>query len=113
MLYSNARNSIPKDEGPMTELLETDTAPSAEIEKIWADHNAYQYGMKGIKIHVRFTITNLKGQTLSFCTYFYQEDNITQLHDAYGNHFACDDCGISNYDNSVFEDFDLFMPYVD
>ena len=88
-----------------------DNTPMAEIERIWVDHNVYEDGSKGMRIHVKFTNRNLKGRRISVYAYFYQEDNITELHDPYGNSLSCHDSSTPKYDNSTYEDFDIFIPH--
>lgn len=87
-----------------------DNTPSAEIERVWVDHNVYENGSKGMKIHVKFSNKNLKGKRITVYAYFYQEDNVTELHDPYGNSLSCHRSSTPTYDNSTYEDFELFMP---
>lgn len=87
------------------------TTPTAEIERIWMEHNVYENGSKGMKIHVKFNNRNLKGQRITVYAYFYQEDNVTELHDQYGNSLFCHSSSTPTYDNSTYEDFVLFMSH--
>lgn len=87
-----------------------DYTPSAEIERIWVDHNVYENGSKGMRIHVKFSNRNLKGESITIYAYFYHEDNITELYDQYGNSLSCYSSSTPTYDNSTYEDFELFMP---
>lgn len=87
------------------------TSPSADIEKIWVDHNVYQNGLKGMKIHVRFTVDNMKGNMIYGYVFLYYKDNVTPLHDPFGNNLSFYSYGTSNYDGSIFEDFQIFVPY--
>lgn len=88
-----------------------DNTPVAEIERIWVDHNVYEDGSKGMRIHVKFSNRNLKGRRISVYAYFYQEDNVTELHDPYGNPLSCHDSSTPQYDNSTYEDFDIFISH--
>lgn len=88
-------------------------SPTAEIERIWMDHNVYQNGEKGMKIHVHFTNKNMKDKRIYVYAYFYQEDNTTQLHDQYGNALCTYASSTPQYDSSTYEDFDLFISHSD
>lgn len=87
------------------------TSPSADIERIWLDHSVYQNGVKGMKIHVEFTVENMNGKTVYAYAYFYWGDNVTPLHDQYGNNLSFYGYGTSNYDSCRFNDFVIFVPY--
>lgn len=88
-----------------------DTSPKADIESIWVDHNVYQYGQKGMKIHIDFTVKNMKGKQIRVYAYFYYGDNENPLYDRYGNNLAFSKSGIPDYDESLFEDAQIFVPY--
>lgn len=87
------------------------TTPSAEIERIWVDHSVYQNGVKGMRIHIKFTVDNMNGKTIYAYALFYYGDNVTPLHDAYGNNLSFSSYGTPNYDGCRFEDFQIFVPY--
>ncbi len=87
------------------------TSPRAEIERIWVDHSVYQDGVKGMMIHVKFTVDNMNGKTIYAYALFYYGDNVTPLHDAYGNNLSFSSYGTPNYDGSRFNDFKIFIPY--
>lgn len=95
---------------------EPNTEPVATIEKIWCVHDVYQYGQKGMEIHVKFHVKRMLGRTGRCVAYFYQSDNTTPLYDYNGNYTTSDgqvSCGsdyMPSYEESVFKDFTLFMP---
>lgn len=88
------------------------TEPTAEIERIWMDHGVYQNGQQGMRIHVKFTVDNMNGKTIYAYALFYWGDNVTPLHDSYGNNLSFYGYGTSNYDGCRFEDMTIFVPYV-
>lgn len=88
------------------------TSPSADIESIWMDHNVYQNGVPGMKIHVKFTVENMNGKTIYAYALFYWGDNITPLHDSYGNNLSFYGYGTPSYDSARFKDFTIFVPYL-
>lgn len=87
------------------------TSPRAEIERVWVDHSVYQNGVKGMRIHVKFTVDNMNGKTIYAYALFYYGDNVTPLHDAYGNNLSFSSYGTPNYDGCRFDDFKIFVPY--
>ena len=95
---------------------EPNTEPVATIEKIWCVHDVYQYGQKGMEIHVKFHVKRMLGRTGRCVAYFYQSDNTTPLYDYNGNYTTSDgqvSCGsdyMPSYEESVFKEFTLFMP---
>lgn len=90
---------------------EGDTSPKANIESIWVDHNVYQNNYKGMKIHVKFTVENMNGNTIYAYAYFYWGNNTTPLHDPNGNNLSFYNYGTPSYDNARFDDFVIFVPY--
>lgn len=89
-----------------------DTKPSADIGSVWVDHNEYYNGYKGMMIHVGFTTENLLDKTVYVYAYFYYEDNVTPLHNQYGNDLYYYGTGKVNYKSCRFDDFKIFVPYV-
>ena len=89
---------------------------SASIESIWVDHNVYQDGKKGMRIHIKMNLDNLRGKNCRASAYFYDE-NGTALVDRNDDYCTTDgkvSCGRNfspSYDSSTFSDFELFMPY--
>lgn len=88
---------------------------SATINKVWVDYNAYEDGIKGMRIHIDMNAYNLKSKPCRASAYFYTESG-TALVDTNGNyrtqdgHVSCGDDFSPRYDNSHYEDFTLFMP---
>lgn len=87
------------------------TSPTANIENIWMDHGVYQNGIQGMKIHVKFTVDNMNGNTIYAYAFFYWGDNITPLHNQYGNNLSFYGYGTPSYDSARFDDFIIFVPY--
>lgn len=93
---------------------------SGAIEKIWIEHNVVQYigfqMFQGMKIHVKFTVNNMLGKTGNINVYFLFQ-NGTKLMD-YNGLFRASDGQVTvggnftpNYQNCVYNDYVLFMPY--
>jgi hypothetical protein len=85
--------------------------PRAHIERIWVDYNEYQNGEDGMNIHVKFTVNNLLDEDVDVYVYFYQGNNLTPLHDRYGDNVYFFETTSVNYKSSIFNDFDIFIPY--
>lgn len=88
---------------------------SAKINRIWVDHNVYEDGKKGMRIHINMNVYNLKSKQCRATAYFYTESG-TALTDRNNNYHTTDgkvSCGENfnpGYDNTIYEDFTIFMP---
>ena len=94
----------------------TAQAQQAEILDIWVDHNVFEDGHKGMRIHVKFTVDDLKDSEGLCIAYFYFADG-RKLRD-FNERFRTIDDQVSvsktftpGYVNSIYRDFKLFMPY--
>jgi TIR domain len=89
--------------------------PTAQITSIWQDHNVWKGERKGMMIHVAFKIQNLKGKDGQVATYFCFSDgsylkSYDNNRDPAGN-LCVSDNFVPGYDDTVWDDFKLFMPY--
>lgn len=96
----------------------TANAQSCEVEDIWLEHNVYQSGYKGMKIHSEFTVDDCEGKTIQCCAYFFNEDGYP-IAAPYGAPSYCKTrdgqlCTGTNsyvkYESSYWDDFVLFIP---
>lgn len=85
--------------------------PTATIENVWVDHNAWNGMVKGMKIHIKLRIAGYKGRTVKYCVFFYQSDNTTKLVNMYGNHISQSATSTSDYDDCTWNDWWIFVPY--
>lgn len=89
---------------------------TGNIEKVWTEYNCWQNGLKGMKIHTKFNVNNLRGKKGRICAYFYfasgvrLKPNMTQ-YSTTDNHVTVQSEFKPNYDNTTFNDFTLFIPY--
>lgn len=88
------------------------TKPSATIESVWVEHNVIVNGLSGMNIHTKFSVANQKDKDVYVYAFFYYVDNVTVLHDPYGNDLSIYKNVSPTYDNSTYNDLVLFMPYV-
>lgn len=92
------------------------TSKTATIKEVTVDHNVYQDGNKGMKIHVKFEILNCKDDACRAIAYFYYangtaiKDTNGQYKDASGNVSAGVDFK-PTYEWTSYSDLIIFMPY--
>lgn len=90
----------------------------ATIDNITVDHNVYQDGLKGMKIHVKFNVYNAYQHKVKVCVYFYYK-NGDALKGISGSNYITSDGSVTvqsnqstaDYTNTTWSDFKLFMPY--
>jgi hypothetical protein len=93
------------------------SASSAKIEKVWVEHNVYQNGQKGMKIHVKFSADNMLGRQGSVAAWFYYENGNKLILTAHNGVYTTPDKQVAvadrftpGYVNTVYNDFVLFLP---
>lgn len=85
------------------------------FDRVWVDYNVTEKGRKGMRIHVKFSVKNLKEMSCDVAIYFQKKD---------GTSLASSDSDFSRngnlaifsplkpaYDDTVYNDVQLFMPY--
>ncbi|MCM1501918.1 MAG: BACON domain-containing protein [Bacteroidales bacterium] len=88
---------------------------NAKVEKITVDHNVYDGNQKGMRIHVKFSVNNMKGKTGRIVAYFYR-DNGNPLKDknssycTTGGEVATYEDFTPGYESTIYNDFKIFMP---
>ena len=97
-------------------IIATAQAQQAEILDIWVDHNVFEDGREGMRIHVKFTVDDLQNSEGLCIAYFYFADG-RKLSDSNGQYKTTDgQVSVSrsftpSYVNTIYRDFKLFMPY--
>ncbi len=91
-------------------------AVTAKVKRVWADYNVTEEGRKGMRLHVNFEVTGLKGIDSMVSARVQKSNGDFLKNDSadYGN-----DEGLlvvkfamkPGFDTTVFEDADLFVPY--
>ncbi|MEO7983320.1 MAG: hypothetical protein ABI688_04485 [Bacteroidota bacterium] len=99
----------------------TGADPSATLQKMWIDYDATQDGRDGMMMHVAFTVYNMKGMEGVLGCYFKYSDSKPDSyikHTGNTNVFHSSNFILSvrkllvpNYEASVYDDMELFMPY--
>ena len=88
---------------------------AATIQDVTVDHNVYEDGKKGMKIHVKFNIKQCKGESCRAIAYFYYADGTSvkdtngQYKDAGGNVSSGTDFK-PGYDDTDYKDLVIFIP---
>ncbi len=93
-------------------------AQSATINNIWVDHDVYDNGVKGMRIHIKFGVQGLKNESGYIGAYFYDRNKNEAKNFHCDSKYRTSDGLISigktinpRYENSTYEDLKLFMPY--
>ncbi|MCZ7360732.1 MAG: PKD domain-containing protein, partial [Candidatus Methanoperedens sp.] len=90
--------------------------PSAKIEDISVDYDVWEGDSYGMRIHVSFTVNNLKDMNGRANAYFFTADGMA-LNDFNQKYYTTDGKVASwmdftpSYENSRYDDLTIFMPY--
>ena len=89
--------------------------PSAVFNGCWIDYNVFENGMKGMRIHVNFEVTGLKGVDSKLVARVQTEDDEYLTSDSsYSNENGELETSFSmkpGYPTTVYKDADMFLPY--
>jgi len=94
------------------------TSPYATFDKLWVDYNVYEDGVKGMKIHVKFTAYEMLNMDAYMAIYFefddevggYLKDKNSKFNSSAGE-VAVYKSIKPQYNPAVFDDLTVFMPY--
>ena len=94
------------------------SGPSATFDKLWIDYDVYDNGVKGMKIHVKFTAYDMLNMDSYVAIYFQYDDEIEDWLMDKNNSYKSTDGYVAVYRNikplynpAVYNDLDVFMPY--
>lgn len=91
-------------------------AASATFDSIWVDYDVTDNGVKGMKVHVSFTVYEMKDSS-SYVVIFFQDDLGDRLRDNNKSFYSSGgDVAVyqnikPQYDPAVYKDLEIFMPY--
>lgn len=92
------------------------TSPRATFEKLWVDYDITEDGVKGMRIHVKFSVYEMKGVD-GYVAIFFEDDWGDRLKDnnkkfySTGGDVALYKSIKPAYDPAEYKDLQLFMPY--
>ncbi len=102
-------------EAPVVDKRKSDKA-SAEFEKISVDYNVKENGRLGMRVHVKFSVFNMKGVDSNLTLYFEKSDG-TKLTTT-NTKFSSKDGQVAvsralkpGYDDTIYKDLEIFVPY--
>jgi hypothetical protein len=102
-------------EAPVTDKRRSGKA-TAEFEKIWVDYNVRENGRLGMRVHVKFSVFNMKDVDSNLTLYFEKSDG-TKLTTT-NTKFASKDGQVAvsralkpGFDDTIYKDLEIFMPY--
>lgn len=107
---------VPSVNPSVAPSVKSPTDPNGKIDRTWVDYNLTENERTGMKIHNKFSTTNLKDTECYLAIYFEKEDG-TRLKSsdpafrAQNGDLALFRLLKPNYANTVYEDIALFMPY--
>ncbi len=88
----------------------------AEVERVWVDYDVTEGGKKGMRIHVSFTVHDLKDID-SYLAIYFEKENGDRLY-TNNKSFRSTDGQVAvfyalkpAYDDALYKDTKLFMPY--
>lgn len=111
----NAVRTTTRNTSP-TRIINPNAPPIIEFEKTWVDYNAVVGGEKGMRVYSKFTLRNLKDIPLSLTVRIQKEDGdiLRSNNSTYrnkGGQLAVFRPIKAGYDNAVYKDYDVFIPY--
>lgn len=89
--------------------------PSVIYQRLWLEHGVTKDGKKGMKVHVKFNITGMKGKQCLVLAYF-ESPKGTGVKDTNGDYSSntgtvCTSAFITpGYDDTTYNDLSLFIP---
>lgn len=93
------------------------TSTTAGLDTVWVDYDVTENGQKGMRIHVKFSLFNLKDISCSLAVYFEKDngDKILTDNTAYraksGQVAIYKDLKPAYNPETIYKDAQLFMPY--
>ncbi len=90
--------------------------PAVTFDRMWVEYDVTEGGQFGMKIHTKFSVSNMKGIT-GYLVFFFERENGTRLK-SYDNKFQSKGNDVAlykeitpGYDPAVYADYFGFIPY--
>ena len=94
--------------------------PRAKFDRLWVDYDVSENGVKGMRIHVKFTTYDMFNVDSYLAVYFeYDDEAGGTLKDKNKNYYSsAGDVAVyknikPQYDPTLYEDLQVFMPYAE
>jgi hypothetical protein len=84
----------------------------SNVTNVWVEHSVREGNLKGMRIHVAFSVYNQKDMTTRLVAYF-SNQNGDKIRTSSGSQLAVRKLIKPTYSNSSYRDVALFMPYRD
>ena len=111
---SASKSSSPTPKSSETPKSTTNSNVTTKFQKVWVDYNVTEDGENGMRIHVKFQVTNMKDVDSKVMVYFQEEDgtNLTGsgLYSSDGKVAAKKELK-PGFDVTEYKDLEIFMPY--
>lgn len=92
--------------------------PRAIFEKLWVDHDVYENGIKGMRIHVKFTAYDMLNMEAMLAIYFEYDDELGGPIEDKNQKYTSTEGDVAVYKSikpaynpAVYNDLQVFMPY--
>ena len=114
---SSSSPSPTKSSSPTPKPSSTKSSSDAKatFDKVWVDYNVTEDGERGMRIHVKFNVSNMQGVNGYVLIYFEETDGtkLTTSSSVYGKdgNVAVKKLITPGFDETVYKDLDIFMPY--
>lgn len=94
----------------------TGTTPTATFDSMWVEYDVTEEGQRGMRIHAKFTVSNMK-DVKSYLAFYFENENGTRLK-SYDKKFesTANDVAVyrsmtPGFDRTVYNDLSAFIPY--
>ncbi len=99
-----------------TRVVNPNAPPIVEFDKIWVDYNVVEKNQKGMRVHAKFTLKNLKDEPLKLTVRVQKEngDPLKTSNTEYANkggQLAVFSSLKPGYISAIFQDQSVFIPY--
>lgn len=96
----------------------TSPTPEVRFDNLWVDYDVTENGKLGMRIHTKFSTTNMKNVSAYVALYFSKSDGTTLKSTVSGFSSSTGQLAIyksikPQYDKADFNDIQLFMPYAE
>lgn len=104
--------------GAIGEKVYAPEKPGTDFDSIWINYNVKEEGELGMKIHLKFTVYEMKDKDAYVAIYFTYDDEMAGILKDKNNKFVSTAGDVAlyksikpGYDPAVYDDLVLFMPY--